>query len=371
VYSEPPGGKYVPACQLAIWRQQSIVYRLSTFHTTILMPTKLIVTVDTEEEGLWSNSFQSSGNTVNNVQGVPAFQSICENHKLAPVYLINSPVIEDQQACELLKEINDRDTCEIGCHIHPWNTPPVEENTTAYRSYLCNLDTDIQKSKLEQVTTEIHNRFGKTPTSFRAGRYGLDLNGASFLEDLGYKVDSSVCPFTDYSADGGPDFRGYPWKPYYIGDKFNQPAEHRTDLLEVPVSFGFNWKQFDSAFRLDETLGTPIFNKLRLRGILSRLNILKKIKFSPEKHSSQDLQILADIYSSQNAPALVMMFHSSSLQPGYSPYVKSKEDLTEFLRTIDSVIDYCLNTLDMESATLESFGEFYASSTSATPPSSH
>lgn len=324
------------------------------------MKTKLIVTVDTEEEGLWSNSFKATDNTADNVHGVPAFQSICDNHQLAPVYLVNTPILNSKAAVEILRDISDSERAEIGTHIHPWNTPPEEHNITSERSYLCNLEASLQKQKLEHVTNDIENKFGQRPLSFRAGRYGLDIVGAKFLAELGYVVDSSVCPFMNYSVDGGPDFRHYPWRPYYIDEKFDVPAPTRTELLEVPVSFGFNWNNFEAAFRIDEMIGTSPLSTLRLRGILSRLQILKKIKFSPEKHHADDLRRLAEIFASLDAPAIVMMFHSSSLVPGHSPYVNNKGELTGFLQTIDSVVEYCLNTLDMEAATLTSFAKSFS-----------
>ena len=323
------------------------------------MTTKLIITVDTEEEGLWSNSFRASGNTVENISGVPSFQQICDNHHLKPVYLVNSPVIEDDKASAILREIHSRGDCEIGSHIHPWNTPPVQEHCDSFDSYLCNLDHDVQARKLKVVTDSIENRFGTRPLSFRSGRYGLDISGINLLSELGYTIDSSVCPFTDYSDDGGPDFRGYPWRPYYVGEKFDQSNEVNSGILEVPVSFGYNWSNFDTAFKVHEALATDWLKRFRLRGIFSRLNLLNKIKFSPEKHDATELKTLARIYSQQHNPSIVMMFHSSSLVSGHSPYVPNDVALKNFLGVIDELIDYCLNSLDMESATLAGFAQSY------------
>lgn len=326
------------------------------------MTTKLIITVDTEEEGLWSDSFRAKGNTVENVQGVPALQAVCDNHRLKPVYLINSPVTDDESACKLLNEIRDKDTCEIGCHIHPWNTLPSDEPIDSYQSYLCNLNIDIQKRKLEKVTESIVNKFGARPTSFRSGRYGLDLAGVKLLESLGYIVDSSVCPFTSYADDGGPDFRGYPWTPYYVGKSFRESDPSQDGILEVPVSFGFNWQSFTRAFHFHEALGNAALKKFRMRGILSRLNVLNKIKFSPEKHNAKELITLAQNYAKQDTPCIVMMFHSSSLVPGLSPYVQNDLALRNFLDVIDEVTDFCLNKLNMQPDTLTGFAQNYSSS---------
>ena len=326
------------------------------------MSAKLIVTIDTEEEGLWSGKFSGFYNPVTNLSGVPAFQAICDRYAIRPTYLVNTPVIMNQTDTTILDKIHDDGRGEIGCHIHPWNTPPEEDDIDAERSYLCNLPVELQREKIGTVTRQIEDRFGTRPTSFRAGRYGLDDQGAAILKDLGYTVDSSVCPYMDYSADGGPDFRTAAWWPYFVGDRLLEPSNVATSLVEVPVSFGFNWSNFELAHRIDEYLSGTVARHLRIKGILERTGILRKIKFSPEKANSARLAVLARAYQNRDAPCLVMMFHSSSLVPGYSPYVPDSAALEAFLATIDETFLYCLNSLGMTGATLCEFGtEFHAS----------
>ena len=323
------------------------------------MPPALIVTIDTEEEGLWSGRFAGYDTPVENLAGIPAFQLICDRFDIKPTYLVNSPVVENERASAVFESIIAGSRCEIGCHIHPWNTPPVDDDTTSERSYLCNLPLEEQRNKLATVTGQISQRFGQRPTSFRAGRYGLDSAGAELLRDLGYIVDSSVCPFMDYSEDGGPDFRGAPWQPYFVGHELTKPATSSTSLLEVPVSFGFNWTNFERANRLQEWLSGPRLRRMRLRGILDRLGILRKIKFSPEKGDASQLRPLIRAYCDQDAPCMVMMFHSSSLQPGNTPYVRDDSELQGFLNTIERTFEYCLNTAGMSPATLSGFARSY------------
>lgn len=326
------------------------------------MTAKLIVTIDTEEEGLWSGKFSGYDNPVENLAGIPAFQAICDRHGIHPTYLVNSPVVSSKQDSAVLDDILRDGRCEIGCHIHPWNTPPEEDDIASERSYLCNLPVALQREKLATVTAQIEQRFGIRPTSFRAGRYGLDDNGAAILKELGYTVDSSVCPYMDYSEDGGPDFRGATWRPYFVGDKLLEPSPARTELVEVPVSFGFNWTNFEAAHRLDEFLASRVVRRFRVKGVLERLGALRKIKFSPEKADTGRLSALANAYSRQAAPCMVMMFHSSSLKAGYSPYVPNPAALDEFLRTIDETFTYCLDTLGMRGATLSEFAAEFAAS---------
>lgn len=325
---------------------------------------RIIVTIDTEEEGLWSGRFESHGATAANVQRVMPFQRICEDLGVAPTYLVNSPVVEDPAAVALLRPLQERERAEIGTHIHPWNTAPEAGGYDARSSYLCNLPLDLQRLKLETVTHQIESAFGRRPTSFRAGRYGLDGAGAALLADLGYMVDSSVCPFTDYSADGGPDFRGAPCHPYWAGADLRRPAATGR-LLEVPVAFGFNRRAFALAERLHGTFAAPPWRRLRLNGILDRTGVLQKVKFSPEKGDSGRLLGLARAWAGLGLPALVMMFHSSSLLPGATPYVRNEAELARFLDTIRQVLLTCLGELGMVPATLTAFARDYSAAPAA------
>lgn len=315
---------------------------------------RLIVSVDTEEEGLWSDSFRATGNTVRNIGRLPRFQRLCDELGVEPTYFINSPVATDANAVAVLKDFLGDGRCEIGGHVHPWNTAPLDHACDARRSYLCNLPLTEQREKLRVVTEQIADAFDRAPTSFRSGRYGLDRAGAALLAELGYVVDSSVCPFTDYSVDGGPDFRGAPHRPYWIGSDLTRSGPP-GGLLEVPVSFGFNRSNFALAFRVHEFLRTRPLGHLRLPGVLDRLGVLQKIKFSPEKGDVVRLSRLARAYLANGAPCMVMMFHSSSLLPGSTPYVTTERELEAFFATLRATLEYCIDELGMQPATLGGF----------------
>ena len=315
----------------------------------------LIVTVDTEEEGLWGGEYRQSGNTVENIRGVPRFQELCDRHGVKPTYLIDAPVAEDDAAVELVRAIQDDDRAEIGAHVHPWCNPPYEEELSARNSYLCNLPEPLQRAKLAWITDRIESQFGRRPTSFRAGRYGLDITGARILHDLGYLVDSSVIPFTDYSSDGGPNFENAPYAPYFV-DGHDLCTPHGTGfLLEVPVSVGFNRADFARAHAIRRACTSPWLRRIHAEGILDRLGVVRRIKFSPEQADTRRMKQLVDAYLAQQAPAMVMMFHSSSLVPGYSPYVKTEEDLRRFESRLGELFAFCVEQREMSATSLTEF----------------
>ena len=376
-----------------LWRIDNNVSSPTTDNCKPTTPS-LIVTVDTEEEGLWGGQYRKSGNTVENIQGVPRFQELCDRFGVRPTYLVDAPVVEDDRAVALLRAIQDDGRAEIGAHLHPWCNPPYGEELNARNSYMCNLPESLQREKLIWITEQIEERFGRRPSSFRAGRYGLDIVGARILHDLCYLVDSSVIPFTDCSKDGGPDFRDAPWQPYYVDGKelceagvsgqrsavstqrsavsgqrsgggsprltnnncqlatsessltpdtcHLTPESSQSALLEVPVSVGFSRPNFARAQAILRVASRPWLRRLRIGGVVDRLGIARRIKFSPEQADARRMRQLVDAFLAQGAPAVVMMLHSSSLLPGLSPYVRSEQDLQRIYGELERTFHYCL-----------------------------
>ena len=323
------------------------------------MPTQLIVTVDTEEEGLWNGALKTRGNTVRNVGGTRRFQQLCDRYLITPTYLVDTPVVDDDRSRDLLKGFQDEGRCEIGAHLHPWCAPPLDEEINDRNSYMCNLPEPLQREKLTRLTDHVEERFGRRPTSFRAGRYGLDIVGARILKELGYVVDSSVIGFSNYSDQGGPDFEDTPSVPYRVGgDDLRVPCEGGR-LLEVPVAVGFNRVRFSRAHRLRQCAASRWLRPLRLVGILDRLGIVQRIKFSPEQANAARMKRLADVFVARGAPCIVLMLHSSSLVPGCSPYVPDAARLEECYADLESVFEHCLTKHSMTGRTLTQFAQNY------------
>lgn len=319
-----------------------------------------MVTVDTEEEGLWSGRFRKHGNTVRNIEAIPRFQQLCSAYDIRPTYLVDTPVVDDARAVGILSEIYRDDACEIGAHLHPWCAPPLVEEPDGRHSYMCNLPEHLQRLKLTRLTDSIEDAFGRRPTSFRAGRYGLDIRGARVLAELGYVCDSSVINFTDYSDRGGPDFRNSPTQPYWVGDEHLCRPVDRGVLLEVPVTVGFNRQRFSWAQRVVGAASGPLGRRLRLVGLLDRTGLIRRIKFSPEQSSAGRMNQLVDACLANGLPVMVMMLHSSSLVPGMTPYVPDTPALESFYARLKATFEYCRHVKSMTSRTLTEFARRWA-----------
>jgi hypothetical protein len=319
------------------------------------MQPQFLVTVDTEEEGLWNNTFRARGNTVTNLRGIERFQRLCDAQGILPTYLVDTPVVLDSYGAELLGALQREGRAEVGAHLHPWCAPPFEEELTPRNSYLCNLPDALKRAKLEGLTELIAERFGRAPTSFRAGRYGIDLASAKLLAELGYCVDSSVLPFTDHSEQGGPRFHEAPWLPYLISPANLLTPDPKGFLLEVPVSAGFSRVNFAAASRWLRWASGPVGKRLRMVGVVHRLGLARRVKMSPEQATASQMKRLIDAFLQHRAPCVVLMFHSSSLVPGMSPYVSDAASLERFYAAMEEVFEYACRGRQMRANSLTGF----------------
>lgn len=318
-------------------------------------PPALLVTIDTEEEGLWSGIYRRSGNTVANLRGIPWFQQLCDSLSVFPTYLVDSPVVADSYGSELLRSYQCEGRAEVGAHLHPWCTAPFEEEDSRRNSWLLNLPQELQRRKLQTLTDEITRVFGRPPTSFRAGRYGMGTFAANVLVDQGYIVDSSVLPFTDYSGQSGPDFTRANWRPYRVSAENLLSADPQGRLVELPVTVGFNSNDFQRTWSRHCRFSTGLPRRLRLNGILDRARIGNRIKLSPEQSSAGEMRTLITKALRQRAECVVLLFHSSSLVQGLSAYVSTAERFEKFRQSLTDVLKYWRHTLGFPAPTMTAF----------------
>jgi hypothetical protein len=293
---------------------------------------KLVITIDTEEDN-WG-SYSPTGNTVVNIEKIPLLQELFDDFNVKPTYLVAYTVASDEKAVSVLKKILEEDKCEIGAHCHPWNTPPFVEEISEKNSMLCNLPADLQYEKLKFLHETIAKNFGVEPVSFRSGRWGFSQEVAQNLLRLGYKVDTSVTPFIDWTDCHGADFSNMSGMPFRIWREHlvDQPANGY--LLEVPATIGYLQRNFVIANRLHKMLSRNLVRHLRLIGILSRLRLLNRVWLSPEMSDSNKMIKLTDTLLAGGASMVNIFFHSSSLKAGLTPITRTKEDERQFIQCI-------------------------------------
>ncbi|SCW84793.1 hypothetical protein SAMN02927924_03332 [Sphingobium faniae] len=290
--------------------------------------TRFMLFVDTEEEFDWDAPFSRTGHSVSVWNGMARGQAYFAAAGIRPVYVTDYPVIDDDHAAAMMRQWVDDGAADVGAHLHPWVNPPHVEEMSEANSYAGSLPRAVEQAKLEALSRRIAERFGRRPIAYRAGRYGLGRNSARLLEEAGFIVDSSVRSRFDYSPQYGPDFRGLPLHPYWAG-----PG--RT-LIELPLStafIGLLRGGGERLYRTSQAMGP-------LSGALARAGLLSRIPLTPEGVSVDAAIMAIDALIEEGAPVLNFSFHSPTLEPGHTPYVRDAEDRNAFYRWWDAVLNH-------------------------------
>lgn len=272
--------------------------------------------VDTEEDFDWSRPFSRTGHSTRSMSAIADFQARMDSAGVKPVYLVDHAVASAADPASLLRGFQDAGTCTIGAHLHPWINPPHEEPLSGPNSFAGNLPPELERAKLAVLTETIERAFGRRPTLFRAGRYGVGSDTARFLVELGYTIDTSIRARFDYSAEKGPDFTDYRPIPYtLLGGR----------LLEIPLS----------AVYLGRFPGST-----RMQRQLARIGLAKRAALTPEGTSLGDAKAAVDALLAEDVRLFSLSFHSPSLVPGNTPFVRSQSDLDGFHGWWEGMLDH-------------------------------
>lgn len=297
----------------------------------------VLVVVDTEEEFDWGAPFSTSATNVATIRHQERGQRVLERHGVIPTYVVDYPVASQEEGFGPLGEILADGKCAIGTHLHPWVSPPVEEEITVANSYPGNLPRALELEKLRRLTLTIEDNFGTRPTIYKAGRYGIGPNTAGILAELDYEIDVSVYARTDLTPKDGPDFRHASCRPYWFG------PEGR--LLEIPLTIAMVGALSGLGPDLYPRITKPLGMRLRIPGIFSRLGILERIALTPEGVTLTDAKRLTRILLDRGHRVFTIAYHSPSMAPGHTPYVRSDSDLTAFLAWIDEYLAFFMGEL--------------------------
>lgn len=291
----------------------------------------LIVIVDTEEEFDWS-VFSSQAGSVTNIRHQIRMHRVFERYKLVPTYLVDFPVASKEEGYKPLRALQQDGRCEIGAQLHPWVNPPFIETVSEHNSFASNLSAKLEREKLERLTDEIERRFDRRPMAYRAGRYGFGADTAAILIALGYKVDMSVLPRTDLRPQGGPDFSAYGPEPVWLGPE--------KELLELPQTLEIFGMLNGLGPQIYRRANSNMLRKFRVPGMLARTGLLNRISLTPEGVRLSEAKRLTRALFGRGHRVFVLSYHSSSMQPGGTPYVCNDRDLLEFIAWVDEFLDF-------------------------------
>ena len=311
------------------------------------------VAIDTEEDN-WG-SFVESGATCQNIEHLSELHPLMARWGARPTYLVNRPPLMSAATVEVLGALASLPGVEIGGHCHPWNTPP-STGRGVDRSMMCALPLEANRGMVAEITKRIEAELGVRPRSFRAGRWAFGPTVSHALADEEYLVDASVCPFINWSADGGPDYTMAPSRPYRFDPARPFEPHPQGAMVEIPTTIGFLRGDHRRRAAIREALVRSPLRHLKVVGALDRLGVLARRWLSPETSTADSMVRLAERCLLSGEPVLGVTFHSCTLLPGATPFVRDAHDRKRFLDAISTVLRFCAER-SLRFRTLREVGE--------------
>jgi hypothetical protein len=312
--------------------------------------THVLLGVDTEADNQWDAASRDHL-TVRNIEALPRLQKLCDEYGVRPTYLLTYEVAVDDAAKSILRDLAATGRCEIGTHHHPWTTPPLVDG----HLYPLNLEPSHFAAQLRNLTDKVAEVAEVRPVSYRAGRNGFAGWQVELLEKAGYTVDSSVDPFFNERKKGGPTFAGAPRTPYFVsGEDPCRPGP--TKLLELPITSALNrrWPQW---LQTAYAGYTPAY---QFRRVLRLMKIVRPIWLRPSYSKTEDMLFLAKRVVENREPLANIIFHSSELIPGGSPYNATEADVDRFFDSLGELLSF-LSGKGVEGRTFKEYRDEWVS----------
>lgn len=273
-------------------------------------PLYVIVSLDVEEEGLFSGRYASSGCGVHNVGLLPRLAPLTRDLDFPLTLFCAHTVFSSNEARPHLAWMRDKCQAEIAAHLHHWSTPPL---LSCEGSPHCGegppirtdvLPRELLRQRLRTLLDAGLDFQGAPLTSFRMGRWDLKSSVRPLLAEEGITFDSSVCPLRVFP--GGPDHFLAPTDPYWVDDA--------PGLLESPVT-QLPLHPFLARLWYSLTRRWPMVDSFHFWGALSP---------NPVWHSQSIMRAATKMLLRRGGRVLSLFWHSSEMLPGGSPNIPDK-----------------------------------------------
>lgn len=308
-------------------------------------PVYLVVSLDVEEEGLFTGYYAQSGVTVTNTAALTRLAPLLAL-KIKPTLFCAYPVLADCASRSILKSLRDNAGAEIAAHLHHWNTPPLATETKAVltRVPAKELSDELFSAKLNSVLMMARDFIDTPVTSFRMGRWDLHRSRFPLLARAGILTDASVRPLHGNSAKTqSPDHFAAPSTPYWVPTASGH-------IFEVPLTV------------------TPLFSAIpsllnarrRGKGILaqcarylaSTTNYWGALALLPVYHPLWAMQAITAYYLACGGQVLSLTWHSSEMQPGATPHLPTESHVHKLLAKLTAYLVWLFRHYDVHSLTM-------------------
>lgn len=308
----------------------------------VASPLAVVVSLDVEEEGLFSGSYPRQAPGLTNIPLLGRLEFLPREFGLPLTWLCDYPVLTHGPSLAVLENLLGRLGGELGAHLHPWNTPPFPDLPWPEPVSTAVMPIDTLRAKLETVQTAVRAFAGRPATSFRMGRWNLFRRAMAVLPEAGFTVDSSVAPLRH--VPGGPDHFLAPADPYWV-----RPGGPDTaPLLEAPTT------------QVPLVPGLPrlfhgLARRLPPRSADALLGVSMKtltLGVNPVWMPEASMRLATRLHVRRGGRALTLFWHSSELLPGGSPHFPDQAAVDAFLAKVRRFASWLRRTFTVTGTTL-------------------
>ncbi len=303
---------------------------------------KLVITVDVEEEGLFTGRYPRIPPGVKNVHELRRIEFITRELGFPLTLLVTYPVTVDRKCGQILRFWHRELRAELGAHLHPWSTPPFADLPCPepVRSDL--MPDSLLRAKLESLKDAMESRLEVRPTSFRMGRFDLGEGMRRLLPACGLSTDSSVVPCR-LVANGADHFMAGNEPFWWDRDEMGGDT-----LLEVPLTqLALLPKLAARLYRASQRLTEP--RRLILHSAFRALGV---VGIQPAWYSLPSMQWAARLHHARGGKVLTMFLHSTELLPGANPDYPTEAAARRLTGRIRQFLQWLTTHYSIEGVTL-------------------
>lgn len=307
----------------------------------------LAITLDVEEEGLFSGRYPRTPAGVANVRELKRLAFIPRDFGFPLTLLVTYPVVRDPAAREVLALWQKEHGAEVGVHLHPWNTPPFWDLPHPEPVPASRLPLALLGAKLRTLVAEVGQAFQKPPRSFRMGRFEWAPALLKLLPRFGLRVDSSMVPYTQ--KVGGPHHFLVPNDPFWLD--LEEPGA--GPLLEVPLTLVPVWpglarRVYDFSRRFPGRLG---------EALRSWFPVVAAAGIQPAWFPLPSMRLAAHLHRRRGGRVLTLFFHSSELLPGGNPRFPTERAVQGLVGKLRKFLNWLVRTGPVTGVTLSDLYE--------------
>lgn len=298
---------------------------------------RVVLSVDVEEEGLFTGRYDARAAGVSNVSALRRLEFVTREFGVPLTLLATWPVLADASCAAELRRWQDGLGAEIGLHLHPWNTPPLADHASGLQLSE-SLPEALLDAKLATLAGAAAAVSGRRTVSFRMGRFDLGPKVLGLLPRHGVRVDSSQVPLR--FVPGLPDHFSTPAEPFRLGGLTEVP------LTVVPLLPGLDRAALGLARLLPRPLG---------QGLLSGFRRVAAVGPQPAWYPLASMELAARLHLARGGQVIHLFLHSSELAPGFAPHLPDHASVDRLLARIRAFLAWLSGRHDLRGATLAEF----------------